>query len=238
MKRIAVMQPYVFPYIGYFQLIHSVETFVYYDDVNFIKQGWINRNRILVNGNAFLFTIPVENISSFKEIRHVRLHERNYQIWKPKFLKTLTQAYGQAPFFSDAIDLIYEALSYQGNTISELAQNTVNLASVYLGLNKTFLRSSELFGDSKGMDKADRLVTIAKRLLADNYVNPLGGTELYEKKYFSDRGIDLSFIKPAESIIYSQGKNPKFLPWLSIIDVIMFNSRETIQKLLASYELR
>src|SRR5688500_18333082 len=104
--KVAIMQPYVLPYIGYFQLVHVADRFVFYDHVNFIKQGWINRHRILVNGSDYLFTIPVEKISSFIEIKDTPIHQRNYGVWKAKFLKSVTQSYKRAPFFDSIISLI------------------------------------------------------------------------------------------------------------------------------------
>src|SRR4051812_42347879 len=103
--RLAIMQPYIFPYIGYFQLIAAVDAFVIYDDVNYIKQGWINRNRILFNGKDLLFTVPLENASSFKKINEVSVHKHLYEGWKVKFGKSLRATYFKAPYFNEIISL-------------------------------------------------------------------------------------------------------------------------------------
>lgn len=87
--KIAIMQPYIFPYIGYFQLINAVDKFIIYDDVNYIKQGWINRNKILLNNEDYLFTFPLKNASSYKKINEIELSENLYSKWKIKFFKTL-----------------------------------------------------------------------------------------------------------------------------------------------------
>jgi len=231
------MQPYVFPYIGYFQLVHAVDTFVFYDDVNFIKQGWINRNRVLLNGEPFLFTIPVEQISSFKEIRHVNMHERNYKIWSGKFLKSLSLSYSKAPFFTPTYNLVQNVLASNVTSISDLAEATVKMIFQYLGINKKFLESSIDFSESKGMEPADRLIAICNKLNAEQYINPIGGVELYDKAYFKNKGIDLSFLKAFSNITYKQGSNKEFVPWLSIIDVMMFNSKEEIRAMLNLYTL-
>jgi hypothetical protein len=234
--KVAIMQPYVFPYIGYFQLVHAADVFVFYDDVNFIKQGWINRNRILVNREPYLFTIPLEKISSFKEIREVKIHTRNYGTWKDKFIKTMNQSYGNAPFYKTSSQLIHSILASGTDSISDLAEWSVKEIYTYLGYDKKFMKSSRDFVDTKGLDKADRLIEICKRCGADHYINPSGGTDLYHKDYFNDREVQLSFIKSAGSIKYKQ-RELDFIPWLSIIDVLMYNSKERVREFLNLYTL-
>jgi len=226
------MQPYAFPYIGYFQLLQAVDTFVFYDDVNFIKQGWVNRNRILVNGSEFLFTIPLEQISSYTEIRDTQLHKKGYGLWKNKFCKTLSQSYKKAAYYNAVMPMILEIIHSDLDTIAELAQMSITTISRYLKLDTSFEISSQRFADSKGLDKADRLIHISKKLSASNYINFIGGEELYSKEYFSQRGIQLDFIRPSADIRYTQFENRDFVPWLSIIDVMMFNSPEQICEML------
>lgn len=229
-----MMQPYIFPYIGYFQMIKAVDTFVFYDDVNFIKQGWINRNRILVNKKDFLFTIPLKKQNSFEWIKNTNINQKLYEVWQKKFLQTLEQNYKKAPFFNEVFKFVKETLSEKNETISELAINSIQKSVTYLDLRTVFQTSSESY-QNRGMERQERLIDICKQENATHYINALGGQELYKKEDFQKEGIRLSFIK-SNPIEYKQFKN-EFVPWLSIIDVLMFNSKEETLKLLDNYEL-
>lgn len=224
------MQPYFFPYLGYFQLIKAVDKFVFYDDVNFIKNGWVNRNRILINGQASYFTLQLKDASSFKTINQVSfIDNRN------KLLKSITHSYAKAPYFNETVELIRECLNTDTDKVATLAMNSVEQVSNYLNLKTKLEVSSEKYSDTKGMDRASRLVEICKRNNATSYINPIGGEELYDKRFFNEYNIDLSFIQP-KRMDYKQFKND-FVPWLSIIDILMFNSVEEVHEMLANYEL-
>ncbi|MFA5619165.1 MAG: WbqC family protein [Weeksellaceae bacterium] len=230
---ISVMQPYIFPYIGYFQMIRAVDTFVFYDDVNFIKKGWINRNRILVNGNDYTFTVPMQKVSQNNLILESFIHSELYPEWKTKFSQTLA-SYKKAPYYNEIHPFIQNLLDAEYNSISDLAIKTIVEISKYLGLNTEFKNSSESY-QNRGMERQERLIDICKQESATHYINALGGQELYKKEDFQKEGIRLSFIK-SNPIEYKQFKN-EFVPWLSIIDVLMFNSKEETLKLLDNYEL-
>jgi len=231
---IAVMQPYVFPYIGYFQLINAVDKFVFYDDVSFIKQGWINRNKILVSGKEFLFTVPLEKASSFNFIKDTKINRAMYIQWMNKFILTIDQNYSKAPYADNIKVLLQEILSSEFSSISDLAIETIVRISAYLDIKTEFVRSSETY-NNKDIDRQQRLIDICKKENADHYINALGGQELYQKEDFSKEGIKLNFIK-SKPIVYQQLKN-EFVPWLSIIDVLMFNNKKEIHELLNQYEL-
>ena len=234
MMKIAVMQPYIFPYIGYFQLINAVDLFVFYDDVNFIKQGWINRNKILLNGNAFLFTIPLEKATSFCLIKETLINEKFYGNWKDKFKQSIVQNYKKAPFFDEVNNIIIKVLDSKCKTISGLAIESVQAVSNYLKIETNFLISSERY-DNIDFERKDRLLDICKKENASQYINALGGQELYDVESFHEKNIKLSFIKnlPQE---YKQFKN-EFVPGLSIIDVLMFNSPTEVKLMLDNYVL-
>lgn len=102
------MQPYLFPYLGYFQLIQAVDKFILLDDVNFIKRGWVNRNRILVNGKDHLFSLPLQRASQFKKINDLKLAD--YPGWRNRFFKTLTHAYRQASQYEPVMKMLHQAL--------------------------------------------------------------------------------------------------------------------------------
>lgn len=230
--KIAVMQPYAFPYIGYFQLIKAVKKFVFYDDVNYKKQGWINRNKIRANKQETLFTIPLKNASSFTPINEITLHPFLYPKWKRKFLKTITQSYQNAPFFNEVFPLIEEILS-EKITISNLAIESVITIANYLDMETEFFLSSQQFTETKKLEKVDRLVAISHKLHAQEFINMPGGKALYSKKHFKNNNLDLLFIEPVITK-YSQD-NEEFIPSLSIIDVLMFNNKKSINNFLENY---
>lgn len=234
--KLAIMQPYLFPYIGYFQLINTVDKFVIYDDVNFIKQGWINRNNILVQGKPYLFTLPLRNQSSFSKINEVFVNRAQYDSWRKKSIRTLEQSYKKAPFFKDIYDLVDNVLDVgdMETDIASIATKSLVEISKYLEINTEFVFSSSVYDNAELTGKA-RVINICKKENATYYINPIGGQELYDKDFFKESGLELSFIKTM-SIEYSQFKNG-FVPWLSIIDVLMFNSIEETKLLLNKFEL-
>src|SRR5690554_4605276 len=147
--KLAIMQPYIFPYIGYFQMIKAVDKFVFYDDVNFIKKGWINRNRILVNGKDFMFTIPLEKTSQNNLILESHIKQEVYTEWRNKIYITLEQNYKSSPYYNDTIELITKVFNQNKISISELAIESIKKVSEYLGLNTIFLKSSDNY-DNRG----------------------------------------------------------------------------------------
>lgn len=229
---IAIMQPYIFPYIGYFQLISTVDKFIIYDDVNFINKGWINRNNILVSGQPHLFTIPLKDASQNKLIHEVELMTGDP--WKKKFLKTIQQSYQKAPNYHSIFNIVEEIVSLNIETISELAVYALKRICVYMEIKTEIISSSAIYKNTD-LKAQDRILDICKQESASHYINPVGGMELYEKSKFANENIQLNFLKSVASP-YSQFKNA-FVPWLSIIDILMFNDIENISKLLKEYEL-
>ena len=232
--KLGIMQPYIFPYAGYFQLVKAVDKFVIYDDVNFIKQGWINRNNILLNGKGVLFTIPLEDASSFRRINEIGLPVQLYEKWKIKFKMTLSMAYSKAPFFKETFSLVTSILETEERTIANLAGTSIAKICEYLKIYTHILPSSSIYNNSQLSGK-ERVIDICRREGATEYVNAQGGQELYSKDFFFNHGISLSFIK-FQPIPYLQFKS-EFVPYLSIIDALMFNSAEKMQNLLNQYEL-
>lgn len=229
--KIAVMQPYLFPYMGYFQLISAVDTFVIFDDANFIKRGWINRNRILLDNKDHLFTLPLEKASQNKFISQIRI--ACGQKHKEKILDLFHHAYRKAPEYANVYPLIKEIiLNRKGNLLEFIEYSLVRIAA-FLDLKTNFMLSSEIEKDNtlKGKDK---IIDICKKMRADKYLNPIGGKELYDKKEFEKEGIKLHFLK-TKDIEYRQFTNI-FIPHLSIIDVLMFNPRKKVKEFLSEYE--
>jgi hypothetical protein len=232
--KLAIMQPYLFPYIGYYQLVHAVDKFIVYDDVNFIKQGYINRNSILVNGSPYLFTAPLDNQSSFSKINATLLHPKLYSIWHEKLLKTIAQNYHKAPFFSAVFPLITTVFETNSDQLSVLATNSLKLISNYLGITTVFEDSSSQY-QNQNLSSQSRVVDICKKEKATVYLNPIGGTALYSQEHFSENEIALYFLK-SNPLRYAQF-GQEFVPNLSIIDVLMFNDVATIKHYLNNYEL-
>lgn len=232
--KLAIMQPYFMPYIGYFQLIKAVDKFIVYDDVNYIKRGWINRNNILVNNQSSLFSIPVSKSSQNSKINEVMINSDTFEIWKQNFLRTLEYNYKKAPFYNSVMKLLSNMFAENYFSISHLATQSICLTCDYLNIECQLDISSELNigNDLSGME---RILDICLEVGATKYINPIGGVDLYSKDIFIQHGIDLSFIKSGD-VIYKQFNN-EFVPWLSIIDVLMFNSPEEINKMLDVYQL-
>jgi hypothetical protein len=228
---VAIMQPYFFPYLGYFQLVQAVEHFVLYDDVMFIKKGWINRNRIWMQGQDFLFTIPLEKQSQNKTIRESTV------AWNAdfpsKFLVQLRSAYKKAPHVDAVMSLIEGVLAEKPISLADLAGNSIQSTWNYLGLSKKFYLSSEL-SVSSDLGRAERLMEITKSLGETVYINAANGQALYDKPSFAEQGVTLQFIQ-GDLPVYKQGNSPEFLAGLSMIDVMMWNDIPTIRDMLTRY---
>lgn len=227
--KVAIMQPYFLPYIGYYQLINAVDVFVYYDDVNFIKQSWINRNRILLNGSEFLFTLELKGASSFKKIMEIEVGKN-----RNKLLKTFSYAYKNAPNFKHLEPLLYSIFTSTENNLSKYIIQTQEYILKYLGIKTKIFLSSEIEKNNllKGQDK---VINICKNLGANIYINSIGGQELYSKQSFHDSGILLKFLRPI--LLNYKQFNRENISFLSIIDIMMFNRVDLINKMLENYIL-
>lgn len=226
---LAIMQPYLFPYLGYWQLINVVDAFVIYDDVNFIKQGYINRNSILANGKAQTFTLELIGASSNKLINEIEVGNNTIKV-----LKTIKQNYIKAPYFEVVFPIIEDMLMQEEKNLAKFIGYSLQKISEYLGCDTKFVYSSNIDKDCN-LKAQDKVIDICKNLNAKNYINAVGGQELYDKETFKKENIELNFIK-TELVSYNQFKN-EFVPYLSIIDIMMFNSVDEIKEMLNRYEL-
>lgn len=226
---LAIMQPYLFPYIGYWQLINAVDTFVIYDDVNFIKQGYINRNSILSNGKSQVITMELIGASSNKLINEIEVGNN-----RSKLSKTIKQNYIKAPYFEIIYPLIENILNQNEKNLGKFIRYSLEQISNYLEINTKFIYSSDIEKDN-ALKAQDKVIEICNILKADKYINAIGGKELYNKEIFKENGMELNFLK-TELVEYKQFKND-FVPYLSIIDVLMFNSKDEIKNMLNRYEL-
>lgn len=227
--KLAIMQPYLFPYLGYFQLIHAVDAFVVYDDVNYIKGGWINRNYILAKDDKQLITLPLKGASPNLLINQVLVGGR-----QKKLLDTLRQNYAKAPHFAAVFPFVQDILMQTEKNLAVFLDCQLRQICDYLGLRPAWHVSSALRKDNE-LRGQDKVLAICEMLDATRYINLPGGKAIYDGEAFASRGKRLSFIQP-KPVSYRQfGK--AFVPNLSIIDVMMFNEREQCAALLKEYEL-
>ena len=242
--KLAIMQPYFMPYIGYFQAMAAVDKYLLYDKVAFIKKGWINRNRIYIQnvGTQFI-TIPLKNKSSFTNILDVQID--NTTDWRSKMLNLIYYNYKRSPFFDVVYPLMENSIKQSSELISEYNFVVLNQIATFLDINTPIeLCTDPMYEgieeqlakyDDSLLRKYDRIKFICQANNADNYINPIGGQELYDKQIFAQQGITLNFVQ-TQVIPYPQ-LAPEFIPNLSIIDVLMHNGKAGTKQLLNAYTL-
>lgn len=231
--KLAIMQPYFMPYIGYFQLIKSVDEFVIYDNIQYTKKGWINRNRILTNGKDQLITLSIKKDSDYLNVIDRELAE-SWDKDKIKMLNVIKSSYSKSPYFQEAFSLISQCINNSEKNLFKFIFDSILMINDYLEIKTPIVISSTIDIDHD-LKSQDKVLSLCKKQKADVYINSIGGMELYDKETFKQNGVELNFIK-TNPIKYQQFNN-EFVPWLSIIDVIMFNSKEQIQEYLNNYTL-
>ena len=230
--KIAIMQPYFLPYVGYFQLIGAVDRFVVYDNIKYTKKGWINRNRFLLDASSETFSLPLKKDSDALDVGERCLAP---EFDRTKLLNRLTEAYRQAPYFEEVMPLLRRIVERHESNLFRFIHASLMEVCTRLGIATPLVVSSTLPIDHDLVGQ-DRVLAICGQLGAHTYINAIGGTELYSREAFAARGIDLRFLRP-RPIDYPQLGEP-FVPWLSILDVMMFNSTESITlDLLHNYDL-
>lgn len=227
--KLAIMQPYFFPYIGYFQLIHAVDEFVIYDDVNFIKGGWINRNFVLGRESKQLITLPTQGASSNKLINEIGVTDR-----RRKLVENIRQTYRKSPMFKTVFPVLEEILLHTDSNLAGFLDNQLRRICEYLDIRVRWHVSSELQKDSS-LRGSSKVMAICELLGATEYVNAPGGRTLYDEESFQREGLQLSFIQPS-GVAYRQFAET-FVPNLSIVDVLMFNDAPQCSRLLAAYAI-
>jgi len=227
--KVSIMQPYFFPYIGYWQLLNATDVFVIYDDVNYIKQGYINRNSILIDGNSKRITLEVIGASSNKLINEVQVGNNT-----KKLLKGIEQAYKKSPEYEDSYTVIKSILEYPEKNIAKFIGHSLQSIADFLSIDTTVIYSSEL-EKNNNLRGQEKVIDICRHLKASEYINAIGGKELYDKETFLKSGIELRFLETG--IINYKQFNNNFVPTLSIIDIMMFNTKNDIKKILNNYKL-
>lgn len=230
--KLAIMQPYFLPYIGYWQLIAAVDEFVVYDNIKYTKKGWINRNRFLRNGVEDTFSLPLRKDSDFLDVNQRFLAD---SFDREDLLNRFREAYRKAPEFSSVMPLLEGIIRNPVSNLFDYIFGSIQSVCEFLGIRTPFVVSSTIACDHS-LKAAARVQVICKAHGADTYMNPVGGIELYSKEDFAAQGIDLKFLT-ALPFEYQQSGNP-FVPWLSIIDVLMFNSKEfTLNQLYKGFSV-
>jgi len=227
--KLAIMQPYLFPYIGYWQLINAVDKFVIYDDVNFIKQGWINRNNIIGDETSYRLSMQLIGASSFKLINEITIGNN-----LTKLLKTIEHTYRKAPYFKSVYPVFQDVLCHNEKNLAKFLTASIKTICDFLEIKTHLIVSSELEKDNylKGQDK---VISICNLLQAKQYINATGGKELYTKESFSRKNVELLFIN-SKPIKYKQF-GEQFIPNLSIIDILMFNDKPKVKAYLRSFDI-
>ena len=222
------MQPYFFPYIGYFQLIEVSDIFVIHDDVQYVKQGWVNRNRILRDDKVQWISFPV-----LKSSHDNPINERFYKAdpeTRNQLLRRIEAAYREASQFGDIYSLIANIMRFPNRNVATFNTNLIAKISTCIGINTTLIASSKLPKDER-LSGQDRVIDICRYLGATSYINPIGGRKLYQAERFSREGMALAFLEPA--VLMKTGLNPP----LSIIDHLMHRSGESLSDALDEYRL-
>lgn len=233
LRTVSMMQPYLFPYLGYFQLIARSDVFVLGDDLQYVKGSWINRNRLLVNGQPKMITVPLRKGGQFDLINQRWLCD-DFPREAQKLLRTLELAYARAPHHEEVIALVRQILEYPERNLARFIEHSIRSICAYVQITTPIQIESKL-GLPARMDKQERVIRVAKKLNAELYVNLIGGTTLYCPALFRAHGLSLRFLR-MDDLSYPQF-NQAFVPSLSIIDVLMFNSRSETQAMLDRFTL-
>ncbi|WP_397452441.1 WbqC family protein [Pseudomonas sp. NA-150] len=232
-RTIAMMQPYLFPYLGYFQLIAAADVFVLGDDLQYIRSGWVNRNRILHNGEGRLITFPLKRDRFDLPINQRQLCE-NFEEEATRLISLITLSYAKAPYFNQVMPLLERLIRFPVKNLALYIEHSIRELCAYLHIDTPIMRGSDLHIGTPE-DKQDRVVRIVKSFACERFLNPIGGIELYDPDYFAQHDLLLHFFK-IDAIGYRQFRNP-FVANLSIIDVLMFNCIEQVQELLSSFSV-
>ena len=250
--KLGMNQPYFFPYLGFYQLIHAVDRFIIYDNFNYIKGGWINRNRFLVvSGNPTYFNAVTEDSSPYKRIRDIRLSPKTN--WRRKLLNTFFLNYRKCPFFAETYTLLETIIQLETDSLSELATKSISAVCRHLQIRSEIVENPRYEELENALDdenltqafpliklsvperKVFRVIAVCHMMKASEYVNPMGGQAFYDKGAFKANGIDLHFLRSRDEP-YQQATK-EYHPGLSIIDVLMNCGREGTIKRLDNYEL-
>jgi hypothetical protein len=233
--KLAIMQPYFFPYLGYFGLIKHTDHFILFDTPQYIRHGWIERNRILKqNGEPLYIKVPLKKHARDTAINKIIVN--NSENWKEKIFAQLVP-YKRAPYYRAAILLLKEIFDFNSESIVEINSRSLKMTCKYLGISTPVTTWSDMGLAINSANAADEwALNICKAMGANTYYNPIGGVSFFDKSKYEKNGIEIKFME-IQPTRYNQ-LSKEFIPFLSIIDVIMYNSPGDINEMLDSYELK
>lgn len=237
---LGIMQPYLFPYLGYFQLMNCVDKYLFCGDMQYIRWGWVNRNQLRIHNlnQPYFFTFPAAGDDHRKKI-----NERHYENLKrscDKLKRSICQDYRKAVNFEEAYSVVEEALSFQEDNVARFNMHANEAIARYLGIGAEIsctdiVEDEEFWHEFNRLDREERGVYLCQYYKARTFINAIGGTALYRKEFFAENGIELCFLR-MDDVVYPQfGK--EFIPNLSIIDVMMHNRPDALRLLLKQYRL-
>ncbi len=233
--KLAIMQPYFFPYLGYFSLIKNTSFFVVFDNVQFIRHGWIDRNRILKPLDDWQYIkVPISKHNRETLIKDIKI--KNDIDWVNRIISQVEHYKKKAPYYSVVVDILKQMERYKGESIVDVNINALSLVCNYLSIGFKYEISSNLKIDwSKITTPDDWALEISKYYNASEYYNPPGGKDIFDGNKYRENGVELKFLS-INLVEYNQNREV-FEPGLSIIDVMMFNSPEKIKEMLDNYNL-
>lgn len=249
--RIAIMQPYFFPYLGYFQAMHAVDKYILHDRLHYIKEGFVHRNRYLtVGGDVKFFNIAIRKKSSYSLIGDVRVAD--HVPWRGKIKEQLKQNYRRAPFFEKVFPLVEKVVDADTDFLAEINAKSIAMVRDYLGIPCELIPNAENYMDVEAQlqsiyagelggqfeieKKAMRMMMVCQKENARIFINAIGGRDLYDPDQFRSRGVDLYFVQ-SEIVEYKQCGTKPFQANLSILDVLFNCSREEVRDMLSCYDL-
>lgn len=233
--KLGIMQPYFFPYLGYFSLIKNTDHFVFFDTPQYERRSWMNRNRILnINGDVNYITVPLVKAPQKTAIKDMIVD--NTQDWPESMIAKMGLYKKKAPYYEETVKFFRSVLKEKYHSLADLNVKTTIATCEYLGIEQRFDVFSKMDLSIGPVSQPDEwALEITKAMSYDTYINPPGGTAFFRKELYTKNGIDLKFLKiNLQPYIQCIGR---FESSLSIIDAMMFNSKETIRNMLDEYEL-
>ncbi len=228
--KLAIMQPYFFPYIGYYSLIKNTDKFIIFDTVQFIRHGWIERNRILKPKEGWQY-IQAPLIKHRRETIINEIEIRNTEPWREKIIAQLQHYKKNAPYFSECMDVVNSCLSLQTDSIVKLNEHILRLTCQYLNLDFNCEIFSEMDIQIDHVKEADEwALNISKFVGANEYINTPGGKDFFDREKYLQKKIELTFL--GNNVMQYKQRRPIFEPGLSIIDLMMFNDVATINTMI------
>jgi len=230
--KLAIMQPYFLPYIGYFQLIRSADQLVLYDNIEYTKKGWINRNRMLQHDREAILSLPLKSDSDYL---HIVQRQLAASFDRSKLLRQIEAAYRRAPWLGETWPLVQRIIEHPDNNLFAYLHHSIRAICQHLEIATPIVISSSVPIDHS-LKGADKVVALCHALGASDYINSIGGQQLYDKQAFLAQQLSLHFIR-TRPIEYAQF-GATFLPWLSILDVLMFNGKaQLMSHMIDAYDL-